>query len=116
MTGKALSGLRDKLYWRYVEDDAQYHCFKRTDERRGGQIVLIALCHRFERVRSGGGSCRRPEPVFRCALCDGREMKRRGWDESGPTLEPLVRSLVCDCGDRPKRVRFPRPSPPEGAP
>lgn len=87
---RSTSGLEDKLYWRFVEADGRWHCFKRTDERRGGQIVLISLCQRFERVRSGGQSSRRPEPGFRCGFCDGREATRRGWDGSGPTLEPVL--------------------------
>lgn len=84
---RQLAGLRDKLYWRNVGGD--FHCFKRVEGGRGGTAArCISLCRREEISRSGGQASRRPEAILRCAICDGEEMKRRGWDESGPTLEP----------------------------
>lgn len=94
MRDRSLAGLRDKLYWRHVWATGDFCCFKRTTEKRGRQIVLVSLCGRHERIRSGGQASRRPESILRCARCDIAEMKRRGWDESGPTLEPRIRSLV----------------------
>lgn len=72
-------GLTDKLYWR-PSLNGRFHCFKKM---KGGGFV--SLCGRLERKRSGGQQCRRPIPLRRCGACDGHEMKRRGWDESGPT-------------------------------
>jgi len=82
--GHELSGLRDKLYWRRV-DDGPWHCFKGLDIGGFG-----SLCGKHEIAKSGGQDSRRPEPIFRCGRCDGAEMNRRGWDESGPTLAPLL--------------------------
>lgn len=72
-------GLTDKLYWR-EGPGGLYHCFKALSA--GG---YISLCRQLTRNRSGGQMCDRPPPLFRCGLCDGAEMRRRGWDESGPT-------------------------------
>lgn len=76
MTRK-LAGLRDKLYWREVH--GRWHCFKKA-----GHPLYVSLCGRHERTRSGGQAISRPRPELRCGLCDGREMDRRGWTESGP--------------------------------
>lgn len=76
----ALSGLRDKLYWRI--SGRSFHCFKRAP---GRVVAYASLCGRVAPLaRSYGQSTDRPPPVLRCALCDGREADRRGWDESGP--------------------------------
>jgi hypothetical protein len=71
------SGFTDKLYWR--ERSGTWHCFTRST---GGGYV--SLCERFRLSNSGGQSVDRPAAIKRCGLCDGLEMKRRGWDESGP--------------------------------
>lgn len=87
------SGLADKLYWRPVAGllRESFHCFKRLEGSGGGRRVrCVSLCGRHEIQRSGGQACRRPEVVLRCGICDGKEMDRRGWDESGPTLEPRL--------------------------
>lgn len=77
------SGFTDKLYWRKVAGD--YHCFKRKAGSPGGKAAhCISLCGRREITRSGGQGCRRPPAIMRCARCDGLEMARRGWEESGP--------------------------------
>lgn len=80
----ALSGLRDKLYWRSAvsrrdEVTVRFHCFKKHEQ--GG---YISLCGYEWRRNSGGQGCRRPRAELRCGICDGAEMKRRGWSESGP--------------------------------
>ena len=71
------SGLRDKLYWRQVHNGT-WHCFKKLE---GGGF--ISLCRKHQVERSGGQAVDRPRPEFRCGFCDGREMERRGWEESG---------------------------------
>lgn len=71
-----LSGLRDKLYWRPVA--GRWHCFKKADEG------FMALCGAAALDQSGGQSIARPPAVMRCGICDGKEMDRRGWEESGP--------------------------------
>jgi len=73
------TGLADKLYWRQLWPFAKFHCFKKHS--RGG---YISLCGGEEIPRSMGQRCSRPPPYKRCAICDGLEMKRRGWKESGP--------------------------------
>lgn len=73
----ALSGLRDKLFWRPAS--GRWHCFKKADEAN-----YVSLCGDLTRSRSGGQSILRPPPLLRCARCDAREMDRRGWEESGP--------------------------------
>lgn len=89
---RCLSGFRDKLYWRRVSEfdasdrlhaRANWHCFKKT-KVGSGRSKLVSLCQRHEIERSGGQAITRPIAVLRCALCDAFEMKRRGWDESGP--------------------------------
>lgn len=70
------SGLRDKLYWRRVV--TAWHCFKKL---QGGGF--ISLCYRHTIGKSGGQDIRRPSPLLRCGQCDGAEMRRRGWEESG---------------------------------
>lgn len=83
-------GLRDKLYWREVRH-GRFHCFRRLAGSGDGQpAACVSLCGAYEILRSGGQASRRPEPVLRCARCDGLECRRRGWDESGPTLEPRL--------------------------
>ena len=69
------SGLRDKLYWRRTER-GPFHCFKKMS---GG--TYISLCLRAEIPRSGGQAINRPIPALRCALCDTREARRRGWKD-----------------------------------
>jgi hypothetical protein len=73
------SGFRDKLYWRLVDGHWAFHCFKKNRSRG-----FVALCGRAELRRSGGQGIARPEAWQRCGLCDGIEMRRRGWSESGP--------------------------------
>lgn len=75
------SGFTDKLFWRSIPrlspDTA--HCFKKSDGHG-----WVSLCGRWVTKRIGGQACSRPRPELRCGLCDGLEMERRGWDESGP--------------------------------
>jgi hypothetical protein len=73
------SGFNDKLYWRRVAPNSIYHCFKKVE---GGGF--ISLCRKHWIERSGGQAIDRPRSEFRCGLCDGKEMERRGWEESGP--------------------------------
>ena len=76
-------GFVDKLYWRRVGPVGHaYHCFSKVAGRK--KIPFVSLCGRFDLIRSGGQACSRPAPWNRCGICDGLEMKRRGWDESGP--------------------------------
>lgn len=90
MSKEQLSGLKDKLYWREV-GAMNFHCFKRVEGSRGGTTAHCrSLCGRHEIKRSGGQASRRPESILRCGYCDGAEMQRRGWEESGPTLEPRL--------------------------
>lgn len=77
MSMRQCIGLSDKLYWRLA--GGKSHCFKKA---KGGGFV--SLCGNWERWRSGGQACRRPLPWKRCGACDGLEMARRGWAESGP--------------------------------
>jgi len=82
-----LSGLRDKLYWRQ-RPGGMYHCLKKTE---GGSHanLFVSLCGNYVRKRSGGQEIRRPPAFMRCGRCDVLEMKRRGWEESGPvTYDP----------------------------
>lgn len=81
-------GLQDKLYWRMSRHTGKWHCFKRYDLRR--RTVWRALCcPEITIMRLEGQDIRRPIPLLRCAACDGAEMKRRGWEESGPeTVHP----------------------------
>jgi len=74
-------GLRDKLYWRGPDERGLYHCYKKT-----GPQQFVALCRLPEKelVKVGGQACRRPPVLKRCSRCDVAEMKRRGWEESGP--------------------------------
>lgn len=75
---RALSGLSDKLYWR-ASPVGLFHCFKK--QHGGG---FRSLCGDWTLERSGGGAMHRPPVYQRCARCDGEEIKRRGWEESGP--------------------------------
>jgi hypothetical protein len=73
-------GLTDKLFWREIKCGFTVaHCFKR---RQGGGF--ISLCDRYVRKKSNGQKCWRPPPAWRCPLCDGREMSRRGVEQSMP--------------------------------
>lgn len=110
MTMERCRGLSDKLYWRQVAG-GRFHCFKKmklvaeevgtvTCTATGQTRTILApkprvgffpLCDaRYELKKTGGGQCQRPEPILRCARCDLLEMKRRGWEESGPTLAPRL--------------------------
>ena len=73
-----MSGLRDKLYWREASDGS-WHCFKKNQYN-----TFTSLCGRFDRERSGGQAIDRPSVWQRCGMCDGKEIDRRGWEESGP--------------------------------
>lgn len=77
-------GLRDKLYWRYFY--ALYHCLKKTEAEAGHEFRSLCGNVLLPAGKLGGQDCRRPEPRLRCGVCDGKEMDRRGWKESGPTL------------------------------
>ena len=91
-----LSGFRDKLYWRRSSGMAPsgvlytyYHCFRSVgrlsstkNAKTGAKYVSLCGAHKLQ--RSGGQGCERPLPMMRCSICDGAEMDRRGWDESGP--------------------------------
>ena len=74
-------GLTDKLYWRDFRGTGIYHCYKKT-----GQQQFVALCNlKDEELKKiGGQKCSRPRPLQRCPRCDVAEMRRRGWEESGP--------------------------------
>jgi len=78
------TGLTDKLYWRQARPGAvRIHCFEPA--RDGRKRYYRALCDdQITRQRSSGQGIARPPAYARCAICDGAEMKRRGWDESGP--------------------------------
>jgi hypothetical protein len=78
--GRQSIGLADKLYWRWAGGVA--HCFKKT--RFGRPVVLRSLCGRYDMTRSGGQSCNRPPAAMRCAMCDSREIGRRGKESSLP--------------------------------
>jgi hypothetical protein len=74
------SGLSDKLYWRFAHGDN--HCFRRA--QKGKLAVYESLCGRWAIAHVEGQHCGRPASHLRCAICDEREMVRRGWSESGP--------------------------------
>lgn len=71
-------GFADKLYWRRM-GRAQWHCFKKVE---GGWFQ--SLCGKEHIPVSLGQKILRPIAELRCALCDIAEMKRRGWEASGP--------------------------------
>lgn len=86
---KPLAGLRDKLYWRPVH--GRWHCFKKLSEEAADlwnvprrETRWGSLCGGHMISRTDGQAIERPHVELRCGLCDGREMDRRGWDESGP--------------------------------
>lgn len=83
-------GLTDKLYWRAIDGASalsSMHCFKKQN---GGGYV--SLCGRFRKgVLGGGQHCNRPRAEMRCGACDGAEMKRRGWSESGPESGTVIK-------------------------
>lgn len=83
------SGLSDKLYWRDVPHTMRFHCYAKV--RTG---CFQSLCGKYTIERSGGQASERPEAVLRCALCDGAEIDRRGWEESGPVLKPRMNGGV----------------------
>lgn len=86
MTRAAEKGLRDKLYWRAgINAGAVFHCYTKNIGRG-----YRSLCGALRVMKIGGRASQRPEPVLRCARCDGLEAERRGWDESGPTLLPRI--------------------------
>ena len=82
MRPDALSGFKDKLYWRRVA--GFWHCFKKSRDPETGKRFYASLCGGHELDRSGGQALDRPAAVLRCGSCDGAEMHRRGWTESGP--------------------------------
>ncbi len=75
------AGLQDKLFWRRVTTGL-FHCFKKASS--GG---YVSLCGQFHLARCGGQSITRPPAMMRCARCDIAEMRRRGWDQSGPETD-----------------------------
>lgn len=81
MSGIGCIGFRDKLYWRCLEKTGwgRWHCFKKVE---GGGFQ--SLCGFHHLPNSLGQKIERPIPELRCARCDIAEMKRRGWQESGP--------------------------------
>lgn len=80
-----LAGFRDKLYWRRDPTiiAEKWHCLKKT-RLADGRTLFVSLCGRYEQNVSGGQAITRPAVHLRCGLCDGSEMQRRGWQESGP--------------------------------
>lgn len=82
-----LSGLRDKLYWRRPDPMGMAHCFKRVRHARATnkrEPKFRSLCGEAWMYGVGTQKCQRPSPLKRCTQCDVAEMKRRGWEESGP--------------------------------
>jgi len=77
-----LSGLKDKLYWRRLDPFGPVHCFKKVKSTPGCRF--LSLCGYESLMGIGVQKCRRPPVMQRCGICDGKEMKRRGWEESGP--------------------------------
>ena len=82
----SLSGLRDKLYWRPRRDT--WHCYRKETKSEGA--YFRTLCTFGLPINShivskgpGGQKTARPPALLRCAVCDGLEMERRGWSESG---------------------------------
>ena len=73
----SIKGFTDKIYWRPV---TVWHAFKRRADGPG----YVSLCGTWMREKAGTQGCGRPPAMMRCAGCDIAEMKRRGWDESGP--------------------------------
>ena len=74
------SGFKDKLYWRDPENVGRVHCFKKSSEQR-----WVALCgFGYVLRKTDGQAIERPPVHERCGECDGLEMARRGWTESGP--------------------------------
>jgi hypothetical protein len=71
-------GLTDKLYWRKAR--GQWHCFKKIAQVCG----YVSLCQRQEIAMVRGREISPPEAALRCGVCDGPEMERRGWEDSGP--------------------------------
>jgi hypothetical protein len=71
-------GLIDNLYWRKARK--QWQCFKKIAQVRG----FVSLCERQEITSVRGKEISRPEVALRCEVCDRLEMKRRGWEGSGP--------------------------------
>ena len=80
-------GLADKLYWRPLR--GIWCCFRKVRNRG----YYVSLCGWRKRKRSGGQAARRPEAVLRCGRCDGLEIQRRGWEESGPVTERQIASV-----------------------
>lgn len=86
--GNMPPGLVDKLYWRWVENEGQAHCFKKI--AAGG---YESLCGRWWIPQSNGQRCSHPCPELRCGRCDGLEMQRRFKNQSldaSPEGEELV--------------------------
>jgi hypothetical protein len=75
--GNTSIGFTDKLYWR--RSKRQWHCFKKLLNEKG----FISLCHQAEILVVSGQNISRPAVWERCGICDGLEMARRGWDNSG---------------------------------
>lgn len=74
--------MSDKLYWRRV-GLCTWHCYASARP-----LGFVSLCGKERRAKSGGQAIERPAVHLRCGLCDAREMRRRGWDHSGPTTFP----------------------------
>jgi len=71
-----------KTKWRWIGGVA--HCFIKSTRIEGaGTKGYTSLCSRHTLPKAYGGSCRRPPPLMRCAICDGAEMDILGWDQSG---------------------------------
>lgn len=74
--------MRGRPKWRYSIIDRRHHLF-RSRSKDGYR----SACGRVTLVRVGDQTCARPEAVFRCAICDGEEMRLFGAEESLPPSE-----------------------------
>jgi hypothetical protein len=81
-TKDSAEGLLEKLYWRKAK--REWHSLHKLAQARR----YVSLCQRREIALVQGQQIARPEAHLRCALCDGLEMERRGWDGKGGPVSP----------------------------